>query len=71
MIEVYYRAPADEQREKLVETQVVALGGRLTFREEDGHRITLTAEFDKRDAAEAAMRLLSTGDVHVEGPSDY
>jgi hypothetical protein len=71
MIEVYYQAPTDVRREETIAKQVAARGGKLTCREEDGPRITLTIEFEGRSEAEAAARDLAATGVHVEGPSDY
>ena len=71
MIEVYYKPPSDSKREKAVEAQVAARGGKLTCREEDVSRITLTVEFDDRNAAEAMMIELTAAGMYVEGPSDY
>jgi hypothetical protein len=71
MIEAYYAAPVDVHRERRAEAQISARGGKLTFREEDQARVTLTIEFKEREEAEAAMQELSSLGMHVEGPSDY
>ena len=71
MIEVYYNAPSDAEREKAVEAQVAARGGKLTCREEDVSNIILTVEFDDMKEAEAMMTELTAAGMYVEGPSDY
>ena len=71
MFEVYYAAPADAGREKAVEERATVHGGKLTYREEESAKITLTIEFERREQAEAAARDLLTTGVHVEGPCDY
>jgi hypothetical protein len=74
MIEVYYRAPADEGRERTLARTIQTYGGRLDYREPanraDGS-IILTYEFDDRTRAEEAVRALREGGEHVEGPQDY
>jgi hypothetical protein len=71
MIEVYYSPPLDPGREQTVQKHLATRGGKVTHREEEPARITLTIEFEKRADAEIAARdLLATG-LHVEGPSDY
>ncbi len=74
MYEVYYKAPADRNREARLTDRVSPFGGRLDFREEpDGSHgaICLTYEFDQLDRAEAAAETLRQGGEHVEGPVDY
>ncbi len=75
MFEVYYRAPADLPKEAVLTQRVSRLGGRLGYREgpEGGANgsICLTYEFDRRDQAEAAARVLREQGEHVEGPVDY
>ena len=75
MFEVYYRPPADPAKEAAVTERVVALGGRLDFRENAGNNgrggICLTYEFDDCDAAAKAANVLRQSGEHVEGPVDY
>jgi hypothetical protein len=75
MFEVYYRSPADAEKEKALTQRVAALGGRLDYREapqsERNGSICLTFEFGLRDEAESAARVLREQGEHVEGPVDY
>ncbi len=75
MFEVYYRQPADPQKEAALTTRVSTLGGRPSFREgsdKDGSgSVCLTYEFDDPDLAEAAAKMLREQGEHVEGPVDY
>jgi hypothetical protein len=75
MLEVSYRPPADPAKEEAVTGRVVALGGRLDYREEtpvNGRGgICLTYDFDSLDAAANAADLLRRSGEHVEGPVDY
>jgi hypothetical protein len=71
MIEAYYTAPVDVHLERRAEAQISARGGKLTYREEDEARVTLTIELRGKKEAEAAMQELSLLGIHVEGPSDY
>jgi hypothetical protein len=75
MLEVYYHAPPNQEREARISQETGQLGGRMTYREApagDGSRaICLTYEFDDlRSAETAASRLRRLGE-HVEGPADY
>jgi hypothetical protein len=74
MFEVYYRPPADAQKETSLKNRVTNLGGRLTSREvpESGLRgVCLTFEFDRHGQAEAAAETLRAQGEYVEGPMDY
>jgi hypothetical protein len=75
MFEVYYRPPADPEKEAALTARVSNLGGRLDYREGpekgDPPSVCLTYEFDDYDQAEAAARLLRKEGEHVEGPQDY
>jgi len=75
MFEVYYRSPADPDKEKSLTQRVAALGGRLDYREPSQSRangsICLTFEFNRRDEAEAAASVLREQGEYVEGPVDY
>lgn len=75
MFEIYYRPPADPQREAALTARVSDLGGRLSYREapdEDGRgSVCLTYEFDDHDRADLAARVLREQGEHVEGPVDY
>jgi len=74
MFEVYYRPPADRQKEADLTARLSNFGGRLSYRE-DGQNgntgICLTFEFDDRAKAEAAAQLVREQGEHVEGPVDY
>jgi hypothetical protein len=75
IIDVYFRSPADPDKEKALTQRVAALGGRLDYRESPqsaaNGSICLTFEFGRRDEAEAAARALREQGEHVEGPVDY
>ncbi len=75
MLEVYYRPPADAEREAALTAQVMRLGGKLTFREpppEDASGgVCLTYEFDDWNQAGLAAAALRGQGEHVEGPVDY
>jgi hypothetical protein len=75
MFEVYYRPPADPAKEESVTKRVVALGGRLDYREDipvNGRGgICLTFDFDSLDMAAKAADVLRKSGEHVEGPVDY
>ena len=62
MFEVYYKAPADPQKEAALRQRVYELGGRLDYREEgqDNSAVTLTYEFDQLEQAEAAAESFPT-----------
>jgi hypothetical protein len=75
MIELYYKAPADADKEIDLVTRVKKLGGRLDFREEpepDASRsVCLTFEFNSLSQAKAAAEQLRRDGEHVEGPAEY
>jgi len=77
MFEVYYKAPINKNREKLISREAMRFGVELTFREEPGPRddvrqsICLTYEFDNLAKAEEAAEALRILGEHVEGPCDY
>ncbi len=74
MFEVYYRPPADAEKEANLAKRVATLGGRLTSREvpDSGLRgVCLTFEFEGHDQAEAAAETLRAQGEYVEGPMDY
>jgi hypothetical protein len=75
MFEVYYKAPADANKEAALQDRIGKLGGRLDYREEAQDRafpsVTLTYEFDHLEQAEAAAESLRQQGEHVEGPQDY
>lgn len=74
MFEVYYKPPADPQKEADVTKRVVRFNGRLSFREgdENGSRsICLTYEFDDLERAQASAQSLREAGEHVEGPVAY
>ena len=74
MIEVYYRAPADELHERRVSACAGSHGGRLDYRELPDSAtgpVCLTFEFDVLGQADAAADCLRGGGEHVEGPSRY
>jgi hypothetical protein len=75
MFEVYYKAPADPRKEADLVQRVAGLGGRLDYRkvpENEGNgSICMTFDFERRDDAEAAARLLRQQGEYVEGPVDY
>ena len=71
MIEIYYAAPFDGQRELAIVAALAPQGGKLTHREADAKNVTLTFEFKRRVDAERGVLGLSKSGLHVEGPSDY
>jgi hypothetical protein len=76
MFEVYYKAPADLEKEAALLKRVSKMGGRLDFREEPENNsgpqaVVLTYEFDDRDRADEAAEALRQQGEHVEGPQDY
>ena len=72
MIEIYYRKPADSQRETAINECLANHQGKVTYREDDSNEtICLTAEFHTRGDAQAASTALRAIGEHVEGPSDY
>lgn len=75
MFEVYYRPPADPQKEAVLTTRVSGLGGRLSYRESPngggGGGVCLTYEFDDYNQAAVAARVLREQGEHVEGPVEY
>lgn len=75
LLEVYYKPPADSNRETLLSDRVARYGGQLTYREEptgeETAAVGLTYEFDDLARAEAAADSLRQEGVHVEGPADY
>jgi hypothetical protein len=76
MFELYYALPPDTDREARLAAQVVALGGRLDFREEDNipgvrQNVCLTFEFDDREKAEHAEKMLRGQGEHTEGVCEY
>ena len=71
MIETYYSAPADLNKEKEIERSVSNKGGKITFREEDQGTVVLTIEFDLLANANESISELKKSDIHVEGPCSY
>jgi hypothetical protein len=75
MFEVYYKAPADPNKEAALQERICKLGGRLDYREEAQDKafasVTLTYEFDRLEQAETAAEFLRRQGEHVEGPQDY
>lgn len=75
MLEVYYPAPTDHERESRIRAAAGRYAGELTFREESSGwpstSICLTYEFSDCESAENAAILLRGNGEHVEGPSDY
>ena len=76
MIEVHYARPADSGREAKYVQQILALGGRLQFREESeitgaANTVCLTYEFDDWNSAERAAIAMRGWGEHVEGPVQY
>jgi hypothetical protein len=75
MFEVYYRSPADPDKEKALTKLVAAFGGRLDYREmpqsEANGSICLTFEFDGHEEADKAASALRQHGEHVEGPIEY
>ena len=76
MFEVYYKAPADPEKEAALSQQVLKHGGRLDYREDpeetgSSRAVILTYEFDDFGQAEAAAESLRQQGEHVEGPGDY
>jgi hypothetical protein len=72
MIEIYYRKPADAEREREIQNSVREFGGQITYREDDvPYGICLTIEFCDRASAELACNRLRDRGEHVEGPMQY
>ena len=75
MFEVYYKLPADSEKEAALLQCVAKLGGRLNYREEPQNDLAagvcLTYGFDRLEQAEAAAESLRRQGEHVEGPQDY
>ena len=74
MLEIFYRAPADERRERRLNACAASHGGRLDYREPPqtpGGPICLTFEFDGLEQAQAAAGCLRGEGQHVEGPCAY
>ena len=73
-IELYYHAPENVEREKILGEQIASLGGKWDCRETTGptnEAICLTYEFADRKTAEKAADMLRSKGEHVEGPCDY
>lgn len=75
MFEVIYRAPMDEQKNKLINGIVAAYGGVLDCIEEpEPHgpsSVILTYEFNSYDQAFTAANKLRELGFKVDGPYDY
>ena len=73
MFEVYYKPPANPAKEANVTSRVAAFGGRLDYREDATEHtgVCLTYEFDDREKAMEAAKVLRQLGEHVEGPMDY
>ncbi len=76
MFEVYYRRPQDVAREARLTEQIVSLGGRFDFWEENEipdvcSYVCLTYEFDEWPQAELVAAVLREQGEHVEGPQEY
>ena len=73
MVEVYYRGPADPQREEGITLAASKLDGELSCREEEKGRgmICLTLTFPGWEEASAAYAKFSEQGEHVEGPAEY
>lgn len=73
MFEVYYKPPANPEKESALTQRVAVLGGRLDFREEAAEHVgvCLTYEFNDWESAAKAADVLRQLGEHVEGPSDY
>ena len=76
MFEVYYRPPADPQKEAALLERVVGFGGRFDYREEPENSgnfpwVVLTYEFDELERAEVAAAYLRRSGERLDGPQDY
>jgi hypothetical protein len=75
MFEVYYRPPANPQRDAALSNKIASFGGRLDFLEIPGEGesggVCLTFEFDDPEQARKAAETLRRQGEHVEGPTDY
>ncbi|MEX2141010.1 MAG: hypothetical protein WD894_17225 [Pirellulales bacterium] len=74
MFEVFYRPPADVEKEAALTANVSSFGGRLSHREltnGESSAICLAYEFDERSQAESAAEALRKRGEHVEGPMEY
>lgn len=75
MFEVYYKPPADPEKEAVIAMQMASFGGHLDYREDaESHSlggICLTYEFCDFDTALKAANVLRRLGEHVEGPVEY
>ncbi len=71
MIEIFIPVPSGTKSLKKIERRVSIHCGKITYREKDLQKVTLTFEFEKREAAKAAMEDISKDGIHVEGPCKY
>jgi len=74
IIEVYYHAPSNLDKEKVIKREIEGCRGSVVYREEsdqESEAICLTGEFTDIDSAEAAAVALRAMGEHVEGPQDY
>ena len=76
MIEVMYREPPDQDRDRRIAAIIMRHSGEITFRESPNpddisRAIVLTCEFECYEHAEVAAAELHQSGEHVEGPTDY
>lgn len=74
MFEVYYRSPADLDRERQITAAVAPHDGRLQCREaptEVQKSVCLTYEFDSEAGAKAGARAVRAMGGYLEGPYPY
>jgi hypothetical protein len=75
MFEVYYRLPANPEKDAVLSDRIASFGGRLNFLEISGKGepggVCLTFEFDDPEQARKAAETLRRQGEHVEGPADY
>ena len=76
MIEVMYREPLDQERDRRIAAIITRYSGEITFRESPdpddiSRAVVLTCEFESYERAEVAAAELRQSGEHVEGPTDY
>lgn len=75
MIEVYYRKPEDQDRERRIVERTSRLRGLVTDRDDlagpAGNQICLTIEFWTLEDAETASTEFREAGERVDGPSEY
>lgn len=75
MFETYVKPPVSPAKKAAITEQVLALGGRLDYHEDEGENakngVTLTYDFEDLSVAAKAANVVRQLGEHVEGPVDY